>query len=137
MNTTDQLAEAPTKRHLIYDEFEEFTSKTQGLRSFRIRVWMARDATPIVLISQTEPNFRPSYMTVQIANWVLSAVLRHDERGMLYFDADHEPGSSHWHVDQRFFDCVGHALRQRLTNPSARRKSVEHLEWLVGEPVTF
>lgn len=137
MNTADQLAEALTKRHLIYDEIEEFTSKTHVRHSFRIRVWMARDATPVVLISQTEPKFKPESMSVQIANWVFSGVLRHPECGMLNFEAEYALPCGKWRVNQVHFDGVGHDLRQRFMNPVAREVTLRGLERLVGERITL
>ena len=137
MNTADRLAKAPTKRHLIYDEIEEFPTKTQGPRSLRIRVWMARDATPVVLASQTDPKFNPASMAVQIANWVRPALLRHDENGMLNFEAEYALSSSGWCVTQVIFDGVGHDSRQRLVNPVAHEVTLRSLERMVGEQVVL
>jgi hypothetical protein len=135
MNTADRLAKAPTKRHLIYDEIEEFPTKTQGPRSLRIRVWMARDATPVVLASQTDPKFNPASMAVQIANWVRPALLRHDENGMLNFEAEYALPCGKWRVTQVIFEGVGHDSRQFLINPVAHEVTLRSLERLVGERI--
>ena len=132
MNTADRLAKAPTKRHLIHDEIEEFPTKTQGPRSFRIRVWMARDATPVVLVSQTDPKFKPATMSVEIANWVFPAVLRYNENGMLNFEAEYALPCGKWRVTQVIFDGIGHDSRQRLINPVAHEVTLRSLERLVS-----
>ena len=98
----------PVRRHLVYDEVEDFNSRNGNVHTFRVRVWMAKDATPVVFVTPVNPaDTRPDRYASLIANWVLQAILRCNPMGMLYFNAclvDGEP-----RVNQEFFGHVGHA----------------------------
>jgi hypothetical protein len=122
------------RRHLVYDENEAFVSRHGNSYTFRIRVWMAKDATPVVFVTPTvEGTTRPDRYAALVANWVNQASLRCDPLGMLYFDAGVIGGKVQ--VNQEFFEYVGHTMRQRLINPMTVKSNIERLIAVVGERV--
>jgi len=122
------------KRHLVFDEVESFITKRGNTHRYRIRVWRAVNATPVVFVTPVEVgDERPDRYATLVANWVFQALLHCDPHGLLYFDACTFEGVAG--VFQEFFGYVGHALRLRLLNPVSSKITIERLSAIVGEPV--
>ena len=127
---------APMRRHLVYDEVEQFTSRGGNPHTFRVRAWCAKDATPVVFVTPaSERDTRPDRYATIIANWVNQAIFRCNPIGMLYFDACLVGGKPQ--VNQQFFAIVGHVMRQRLMSPMTMKSTIERLIAVVGERVTL
>ena len=128
------VAHVPTRRHLVYDDTETFRSRLCSANPFRIRVWLAKEATPVVFVTPVDGGVhKPHRYRCLIANWVNVAILRHSDYGMLYFDAAYVDGVPV--VNLEMFSYIGHQFRMRLCDPVVQPSSLERISSIVGEPV--
>jgi hypothetical protein len=97
--------------------------------AFRLRVWRTQGEPAVVLVSQVPGFLPPSKATEKIANAVKEAWLRHDPRGMFYFERN---GADLQSVN---FVPFGHGLRSRLTKPKHRTLPPNFLDEIVGHVV--
>jgi hypothetical protein len=123
----------PTRRHLVFDEVEDFRCSDGRVASFRIRVWRAKDSTPLVLVRQTAGRRTEFYPSERIANWVYQAVLRCHEWGMMYYEAYRAHDG--WHVAKVMFEYAGHAERLHYYSPLSQTSNIGTVAMLAGEPV--
>jgi hypothetical protein len=141
----DQVSTPPLKmvcqrRYLVHDLIEDFQSRKGDTHRFRIRVWLGIDATPVVIVSGVN-SVDPSWMSVTIANWVHSALLRYPASGVLYFEAyrprpqDDTESSASLRLRQVHFEYVGHKHRARLIKPTTSPAIWSALEYVVGDSI--
>lgn len=119
---------------LIHDEIEEFLAAKKGVVRARIRVWRAKEATPVVVISQTGKR-SPEAAIPHIANWVMSAILKHNPEGAVFFQISRSKALVGPRVTMLCFDHVGCEHRLLLFAPIEVEKSLFYLERIVGTPV--
>ena len=125
------MKNTPIRRHLVMDEIEEIPDKRGNLHRFRVRVWRALQATPVVLVSQVDGGVAPQRLVNKLSNYVFSAILGYPEPGMLYFQHD----TTDDELTQVFFEFFGNARRLRLYRPIDQLKSWLWLEYMVGETI--
>lgn len=148
MNTIQK----PPTRFLTHDEIVTFPDGGYGVmkghavveRSVRLRVWQGKDATPVVLASEGQPNPQFGsglrYITSRIANYANDAILRHPAVGMLYFEADTilplrmNPVPA-FELHAVHFEFYGHARRLKMYRPERHPMEWERFEHLMGGPV--
>jgi hypothetical protein len=106
-----------------------------GGHAYRIRVWRAKEMSSVVLASQVVGSTPPNWMTNQIAWYALSAILKHDEEGMTYFEDEKALASDNRILTIVHFDYFGHDLRRRPYKPSPSFCEWSTLETVVGEAV--
>jgi hypothetical protein len=117
------------KRSLFYDEIETFPQGKVCPR-FRIRIWAGKEATPIVLVTQTRNGPHPRSYATRIANYINEAVLRYPSCGFIFFEDGVVLGQPYLtHVD---FEYFGHSLRLKLYRPTIRPRDWEYLEHVLG-----
>lgn len=123
------------KRHLIHDEIETIhpNRKIADPVTCRIRVWMARSATPIALVTEVEPLGLSRISTTGIANYILSGILRHRSEGVAYFE-DEPLSTGKLHLVS--FDYAGCISRLHAFNPQYGELPWERFEsGILGQPI--
>jgi hypothetical protein len=116
-DVSDTLVDRP-QYYLIHDEVIEFLDSRANDIPVRVRLWMAKDAMPVVLVSQVR-KYQVRWVTIQAANFIFESLLRFGDVGFLYFEYGDVciggKDSKGW--TNVTFELFGHANRSRLFRP--------------------
>lgn len=112
-------------RHMTHDETFE-TDDTV----LRIRIWQGEHATPIVLVSETDPDCESQWSASTVATYINEAILRHPLHGFLFFECIQQG-----QVGQVHFEYFGNVNRLRYFKPTFTHRSWEYIEDAIGEQI--
>lgn len=115
------------RRFLVHDEVEGIDGY-----DYRIRVWRGREASPVVLVSESEEFGITALNTNQAAWYITSAILRHCPEKMAYFEDEAITSQILSLVN---FDYAGCEHRRRPFNPHRYELPWERFEKILGMSV--
>jgi len=126
----------PPKYYLIDDEITLFPDSRGYEVPVRVRLWMAKDACPVALVSQVA-KVPPRWVIICAANYILECLLAFSDPGFLYFEYGdvNIVGQVAKGWTQATFELFGHDCRQRLFRPYLIPQGKVRIEDILGQEV--